>query len=147
MENKAHSFPFPSPPWFSSSFGSPLACRRRVTFFVSFRSSAFLLRLCSPLLALGCCVLSCVLPSPSSPPPSTVCPSRPLLALAAEITSCSQAACIEEADADDLAYINDNELTLFCDADCFDNPDDAFGGLWCNMRGLGQPCRACRSDK
>lgn len=65
----------------------------------------------------------------------------------ADLSSCSAAACEELANEADAAYISDNELTLYCDEKCLDTPSDPFGGLWCNMRGLGQPCRACRADK
>ena len=53
----------------------------------------------------------------------------------------------ENADDADNAYISDNSLTLYCDDKCSDTPTDPYGGLWCNMRGLGQLCRACRADK
>lgn len=55
--------------------------------------------------------------------------------------------CEANANADDNDYLNENSLTLFCDQDCLNTPGDNFGGLWCNMRGLGQLCRACRADK
>lgn len=55
--------------------------------------------------------------------------------------------CMEAADEDDIAYIEDNNLTLFCDEDCLTAGDEDFGGLWCNMRGLGQPCRACDTNE
>lgn len=61
--------------------------------------------------------------------------------------SCTAAACEDSASSADRAYIDDNSLTLYCDDKCSDTPSDPFGGLWCNMRGLGQLCRACRADK
>lgn len=65
----------------------------------------------------------------------------------ADITSCTRSACEAGASGEDSSYINENDLTLYCDSKCFDTPSDPYGGLWCNMRGLGQPCRACRTDK
>lgn len=65
----------------------------------------------------------------------------------AEPDSCTTAACEANASEEDSGYISENSLTLYCDEKCFDTPEDPFGGLWCNMRGLGQPCRACRADK
>lgn len=65
----------------------------------------------------------------------------------AEATTCTAATCEDSADADDLTYLEENDLTLYCDSKCADTGSDEFGGLWCNMRGLGQLCRACRADK
>ncbi|CAN0001545.1 unnamed protein product, partial [Laminaria digitata] len=66
---------------------------------------------------------------------------------AIDADSCTTAMCEANANEEDSDYISDNSLSLYCDEKCFDTPNDPFGGLWCNMRGLGQPCRACRADK
>ncbi|CAM9330366.1 unnamed protein product [Ascophyllum nodosum] len=60
--------------------------------------------------------------------------------------SCTAARCLERATDDDLSYFEENDLTLFCDNKCFDTSSDPRGGLLCNMRGLGQPCRACADN-
>ncbi|CAM9566673.1 unnamed protein product, partial [Scytosiphon promiscuus] len=71
---------------------------------------------------------------------------RPRNLQSSDSDSCTASACEDNADSADNAYISDNSLTLYCDDKCADTPTDPYGGLWCNMRGLGQLCRACRAD-
>lgn len=63
-----------------------------------------------------------------------------------EVTSCAANVC-SDSSSEDQAYITDNGLTLYCDEKCFDTSTDPADGLWCNMRGLGQLCRACHENK
>lgn len=60
--------------------------------------------------------------------------------------ACAPGVCTDPS-SEDEAYITDNGLTLYCDSKCSDASSDDAGGLWCNMRGLGQLCRACHENK